>query len=131
MLVRQCVSGTTWQWKIGSGGCGGTIEGLETAFVALQTSILVLLFRVFLSRFVRYLFTFQVAEKMANCGENCALVLHGVEDLRLEKVEMPVVGPGQVKIAVKKVSPGLRKGAIWSTIQVGDELVDYSGWGRV
>lgn len=50
-----------------------------------------------------------------------ALVLHGVGDLRLEKVDIPQPGPGQVQIAVKKVRmgspPAVTQAMVWSRLR--------------
>jgi len=53
-----------------------------------------------------------------------ALVLHGVGDLRLEKVDIPQPGPGQVQIAVKKVGICMSDVHYYRHGRIGDFVVD-------
>lgn len=55
---------------------------------------------------------------------NVALVLHGVDDLRLEEVEVPKPGKGQVRIAIKRVGICMSDVHYWTHGRIGDFVVD-------
>mmetsp|Transcript_5992 Transcript_5992/g.18043 ORF Transcript_5992/g.18043 Transcript_5992/m.18043 type:complete len:362 (-) Transcript_5992:138-1223(-) len=57
--------------------------------------------------------------------KNVALVLHGIDDLRLEEKQIPQPGPGQVQVAIKKVGICMSDVHYWTHGCIGDFVVKH------